>query len=49
METQAEFLLQIREGMKIRCHQTGPGKGFNENWGNSSTCQWDPLFQRYAM
>ena len=41
---QAEFLLKIREGMNIRCHQTGPGKGLNENWGNLPTRQWDPLF-----
>ena len=41
---QAEFLLRICEGMEIRCHQTGPGKGFNENWGNLPSRQWDPLF-----
>ena len=41
---QAEFLLRIREGREIRCHHTGPGKGFNENWGNLPSRQWDPLF-----
>ena len=41
---QADYLLKIREGMEIRCHQTGPGKGLNDNWGNLPTRQWDPLF-----
>ena len=41
---QADFLLKVREGMEIRCHWTGPGKGFNENHGNLPTSQWDPLF-----
>ncbi len=35
---------RICEGMEFRCHQTGPGKGFNENWGNLPSRQWDPLF-----
>jgi hypothetical protein len=31
--------------MEIKCHKTGPNRGFNENWGNNvKTRQWDPLF-----
>ena len=36
---QAEFFLRAHEGMEIRRHWTGPGKGFNENHGNLPTHQ----------
>jgi hypothetical protein len=44
-KAQIKYFLDIRESMEIKCHQTRPGKGFNENWGNrAKTRQWDPLF-----
>jgi hypothetical protein len=46
-KAQINYLLDIKEykGIEIKYHQTGPGKGFNENWGKrAKTIQWDPLF-----
>ena len=41
---QADLKLDYMESFMIKLHQTGPGKGFNEDEGRRVyTKQWDPL------
>ena len=41
---QADYKLDYMESLMIKLHQTGPGKGFNEDEGRRVyTKQWDPL------
>ena len=41
---QADMKLDYMESFMIKLHQTGPGKGFNEDEGRRVyTKQWDPL------
>ena len=41
---QVDFKLDFMESLMIKLHQTGLGKGFNEDEGRRIyTKQWDPL------
>jgi hypothetical protein len=42
--------LDIREAMEIWLHNTGPGSGFNLDFGNHvKTRQLDPLFLKHRQ
>ena len=39
--------LKIREALEIRRHNSGPGKGLNEDYGAYvRTTQWNPVFHQ---
>ena len=39
------YNLKVREALEIRCHNCGPGKGLNEDFGAYvRTTQWNPVF-----
>ena len=39
--------LKVREALEIRRHNTGPGKGLNEDLGSYvRTTMWNPVFNR---
>ena len=41
---QLNYNIKIREAMEIRCHNSGPGKGLNEDMGAYiRTNMWDPV------